>query len=120
MARRSEAERTRRTSPRLSRASILRVIAPGSWASTEHTDEAVPRRDRLPLGGGARLDRDLRPHGGREEQERDEVAPVGAPAVGEKNDARLVFRAQSDELRRGRAVQAEPVHDREFPFFHGL
>ncbi len=41
IVRRSSAERTRRTRPRSSRASILRVMAPGSWAISEHTAEAV-------------------------------------------------------------------------------
>ena len=40
-ARRSSAERTRRTRPRASSASILRVMAPGSWARMEQTVEAV-------------------------------------------------------------------------------
>jgi hypothetical protein len=41
MARRSSSLRTRRTRPRFSSASILRVMAPGSWARTEQMEEAV-------------------------------------------------------------------------------
>src|SRR3954470_12053977 len=81
-------------------------------------DEPRHGDDRLAFIRAAHFDGDLRAHARGEHEQRDEAPAVRASPVDDERHARLIPRADGDDLRRGARMQAEAVDDLHDTGFH--